>query len=370
MNVGARAAESRGSSAFLIDAYDLGLNEKGIHRVLMSLVPELVLQDPRCMVATTETGARLLRGSNAVVAVVPVMRKSVWEQWGLPRTAHLQGAVATYSHREAGALWGPPLVLHVPEDPEVRWAREPAGSATARARRAYSRGLMGRSLRRARVAAASVPSIATDLAREYDVPKVCTIPLGVDLQVFRPAANPGEGYLFHLGSPDPRDRTDVVVNAYVRARSQVALPPLVLGGSLGDVVGMRVADAIARHDLSDLVSVTGRLTDVDLAERYRNAMIVVQPAADEGFGLQPLEALASGAPLIVASARAVQDVVGSSAVVVNEDEASLASALVQLASDPTARECLRDAGPVTAAAYTWRGTAAMVLDSLARAASR
>jgi glycosyltransferase involved in cell wall biosynthesis len=112
------------------------------------------------------------------------------------------------------------------------------------------------------------------------------------------------------------------------------------------------------------------VADVDLADHYRHAMVVIQPASDEGFGLQPLEALASGAPLIVAATPAVAELAGDAARVVPPGPEALSAALVELAIDLDRRQELRRAAVLTAAPFTWRATADRVIEALARAAER
>ena len=353
---------------YLIDAYDLGVNDKGIHRVLASLVPRLHARTGSLVAVTTPAGADLLAAIGVDTVVVARTRQSIWEQWGLPRIAGRLGCAATYSHREAGALWGPPLVLHVPEDPGVRWAREPAQDAVAHLRRAYSRAVMARSLRHASVVATSVPAVGRQLTGFSGVEDIATIPLGVDLELFTPATRPHEDAVFHLGSPDPRDGTTLVIEGYAVAAQRTALPPLIIGGSLGDTVGPATTAAIDRLGLEPVVHLVGRLSDTDLASAYRDALVVIQPASDEGFGLQPLEALASGAPLVVVDTPAVADVVGDAAMRVHPSVAAVADAVVAIASAPDVRAGLRTGGPGRAAPYTWGRSADAVLESLRRAA--
>jgi glycosyltransferase involved in cell wall biosynthesis len=355
-------------SRYLIDALDLGHNTKGITRVLSNLVPSLLARShDEILIASTSEGREILAGIGAAQSVV-VSRplQSRWEQWDLPRLARERGADAVYSHRECGPLWGPPVVLHVPEDPEVRWERDPPRSARDRARRAYSRLLLRRSLRHAGVVAASTPSAAAQLEVRYGLParSVTTIPLGVDLELFHPAEAPAGDSIFHLGSSDPRDRTVLVVEAWSAARAiQPSLPRLVLGGHLGEV------EAAVRRRARELeveLEVTGRLDDADLAARYRNAALVVQPSSDEGFGLQPLEALASGAPLVVTRADVVSDVVGGAAIVCEAEVGALSEAIFMALADPVPR---RAAGRQRAEGYSWDSTSDAVLTSLARASA-
>ena len=234
---------------YLVDAYDLGHNPKGISRVLSSLIPRLVQQrDGDILVACAPEARSLLESSGLEIVVEQRRAQSRWEQLDLPRLARAVGADAVYSHRECGPLWGPPFVLHVPEDPEVRWARDPPATAREYARRAYSRVLFGPSLRHARVVAASTPAVASQLSARHRLSRdaIVEIPLGVDLDLFRRAGSPSRANLFHLGSSDPRDRTLLVLEAWSAAQAQLrVLPPLAIAGELGElteIVRRRAAD--------------------------------------------------------------------------------------------------------------------------------
>jgi glycosyltransferase involved in cell wall biosynthesis len=352
---------------FLIDALELGHNSTGISRVLSSLIPWLVrLSSDEVHVACTSRGIALLDESAAKHAVVvPPRLQSRWEQWDLPRLGARLGVSAIYSHRECGPLWGPPIVLHLTEDPEVRWRRDPPGSPRDYARRMYSRLLMRRAVQRAGVIAASTQSVARQLADRFCISSkaVSIIPLGVDLAMFCPAREPKKDVVFHLGSSDPRDRTVLVVDAWAAARAQEpSLPRLVIGGRLG------VVEQEVRRRATVLgvdVDLVGHLPDDKLAARFRDAAVVVQPSSDEGFGLQPLEAIASGAPLVVTRAGAVIDVVGDAAIIRDSTADEVATGiLLALAREHSLRPLARQ----RATCFSWDRSAALVLSCLTSAA--
>jgi glycosyltransferase involved in cell wall biosynthesis len=56
------------------------------------------------------------------------------------------------------------------------------------------------------------------------------------------------------------------------------------------------------------VTLTGEVSDDDLAAIYTGAHALVFPSDDEGFGLPPVEALACGTPVAACSVPAVQEV--------------------------------------------------------------
>jgi glycosyltransferase involved in cell wall biosynthesis len=120
-------------------------------------------------------------------------------------------------------------------------------------------------------------------------------------------------YLLWVGRmtrPDPRKR----VAALARARRTM---PLVLVGPAG-----RWA-----HELPD-VTLTGALSDDDLAAIYSGAHALVFPSDDEGFGLPPVEALACGTPVAACDVPAVREVLGERAILraVDDLEGLLAAA--------------------------------------------
>ncbi len=114
------------------------------------------------------------------------------------------------------------------------------------------------------------------------------------LRVRRRFALP-ERYLLWVGglrTPDPRKR----VQQLVRASRTL---PLVLVGEAG----------LWAHELPD-VTLTGEVSDDELAAIYTGAHALVFPSDDEGFGLPPVEALACGTPVVASDAPAVREVLG------------------------------------------------------------
>jgi alpha-1,3-rhamnosyl/mannosyltransferase len=108
-------------------------------------------------------------------------------------------------------------------------------------------------------------------------------------------------YLLWVGGlehPDPRKR----VIGLARARRRL---PLVLVGA---------AKPWARE--LEGVSLTGEVSDDDLAAIYTGAHALVFPSDDEGFGLPPVEALACGTPVAASDVPAVREVLGGRAVLV------------------------------------------------------
>lgn len=349
-----------------IDGMALLSGGRGIARSLRQLIPLLSTKSDHIeyVTLTSKEGRHLLGDFGGEVMVVPAMPKSLWELCGLPFYARKAGATFVFSLSECGTLWGPPVLLDVPEDPYIRWEGAPPDSSKERARRAFQRLMMCRSFRRSPLIIANCNTMAAKLRGRFgqNMPNIAIVSLGVDGSLFHPDPGIGdEGPIFHLGSDECRDQSLLVIEAYALARQTCPnLPELAIAGNLG-ANAARAREASARLGVKEHVQILGRVSDADLRRGYTRASICVQPSKYEGFGLQPLEALACGAPLVVTPEPAVEEVVADAAVVANDaSPASIAKVITELWDDRSLRNDLRQRGPARAAEFTWSATAEKV----------
>lgn len=356
---------TRGTSAsslrpVLLDLSPLGINQKGLARVVTALTPRLIALEPgRYRAVSTRAGLPVIEalGVDLPVTVVPRVPNAVWEQFVLPGVATALRATSVYCHQECGALWGPGLVLHVPEDPEIRWSREPTTDLRERSRRRYSRIFMNPSLRRATIVTSTVATRG-DLERQHgiDPNDVTVVPLGVDLDMFTTGvpAETSERYFYHLASSDARDRTDVILEGFSLFRAdRPGDERLIIGGDLGGRSGSltRLAGALG---IGDAVDFEGRVSDSRLAARYAGAIAAVQASPDEGFGLQPLEAMACGALVISTPASAIAEVTEGAVVLWSDATAEgMAAAMRTACASPELADRARSVNRSCAEAFSW-----------------
>jgi glycosyltransferase involved in cell wall biosynthesis len=96
---------------------------------------------------------------------------------------------------------------------------------------------------------------------------------------------------------------------------------------------------------------------------YEAATAFVFPSLYEGFGLPPLEAMASGTPVITSSTSSLPEVVGDAAMLVNpENVFDIARGIKEVLLNPSLRTQLIEAGRIQVAKYSWKNTAQQVLE--------
>lgn len=207
--------------------------------------------------------------------------------------------------------------------------------------------------------------------------EVVIAPHGVDAERFRPdEPSPGADaallsgvdhrlttdrpLLVFVGTLEPRKDVPTLVHAFsaVAGRHPDAL--LVLAGGRG--WGADAVDAaITTSGLGPRVVRTGYVDDMAIPALLRSATAVVYPSLYEGFGLPALEALACGAPLVTTSGTAMEEVAGTSALLVpTGDAAALGDVLDDVLGgrqDDRAVSERRAEGFAIAAAHTWEASA-------------
>jgi glycosyltransferase involved in cell wall biosynthesis len=96
---------------------------------------------------------------------------------------------------------------------------------------------------------------------------------------------------------------------------------------------------------------------------YRMASLLVYPSRYEGFGFPPLEAMASGTPVVCTSAASVPEVVGNGALLFSPDSPrQCADALKTLLCTGKAWEEMRDKGLLQAQKFSWTRCAEETLE--------
>ncbi|MDD4412179.1 MAG: glycosyltransferase family 1 protein [Patescibacteria group bacterium] len=167
-------------------------------------------------------------------------------------------------------------------------------------------------------------------------------------------------YILYLGTIEPRKNIENLVRAYEILRfknSSLADYKLVIAGGKGWKCEADY-EAINNSLFADDIIVTGYITDEEKIALYNQAKLFVFPSFYEGFGFPPLEAMASGVPVVASSLSSLPEIVGEVALLANPYDAhDLAMAIEHGLLDQTWREFSRLKGIEIAKLFNWQKTA-------------
>ncbi len=210
-----------------------------------------------------------------------------------------------------------------------------------------------------------------------DSQKITVIPCAADIHKFHPISLEDEekqsvrskygiqkDFYLYLGNLEPRKNIPRLIDAYAKAKKQQAdIPLMVISGGKGWLY-KEIFKKVEELSLQNDVIFTGYVDDGDVPLLMNIAKAFCFPSLYEGFGMPPLEAMASGTPVIVSNVSSLPEVVGDCGISVNPynvDE--IASALIH-ALDETVQAEQRKLGIERAKFFSWDRSAAVLKKTL------
>jgi L-malate glycosyltransferase len=144
-----------------------------------------------------------------------------------------------------------------------------------------------------------------------------------------------------------------------------------LVGSPGPEPYMRaLARLQSRLGLDGAVTITGPVSEAELAAHYEAADVYLSLSRHEGFGIPLVEAMTRGLPVVALGAAAVPETLGGAGVVLATAEPALVAEVVaRVGRDAELQEALRRRGRQRATELESYPRAAVILEVLRRAAS-
>jgi len=223
-----------------------------------------------------------------------------------------------------------------------------------------TRLVVPRSVLRADVVIAVSESTARDVVEFFglDRKRIAVVPHGVstrfrpmgreDLDEARARLGLPERFILFVGTVEPRKNLETLLDAWVLMRDR---PDLVVVGSWG----WRYESI--REKMERLGPRLHHLDSVDpdeLPAIYNLARVLAHPSWYEGFGLPPLEAMASGTPVVVSDTSSLPGLVGAAGMVVPAgDVEAWRKALETVVADTDLAADMRHRGILRAAQFSW-----------------
>lgn len=249
--------------------------------------------------------------------------------------------------------------------------------------------LWPRTLRRAALKSDHIITISEaskrDIVEQFGVEasKITVTPEAVDLEKLKSqnakVKTEEKPYILFVGTRDIRKNVPLLIRAFARIAEDIP-HQLVIAGR----------PALKRSDdrkqaqelgLEKRVTWLDFVPDEDLPILYAGADLFVWPSVYEGFGLPPMEAMASGVPVIVSNGGALPEVVGSAGEIVafseqninqrildEPFEEALAARMLAVLEDEKKRAAMRQLGLERVKQFSWRSVAEQTLEVYRRVA--
>ena len=170
-------------------------------------------------------------------------------------------------------------------------------------------------------------------------------------------------FVLYAGNVKPHKNLERLIDAFhlVRKRGMDHLKLVLIGDDISKYAALR--RAVHRHQLHNYVRFLGYVNEETLAVMYRLAGVFVFPSLYEGFGLPPLEAMASGTPVVTSNVSSLPEVAGDAATLVDPyDPDAIADGIFRVLSDEQLRITMRRKGADRARQFSWEQSVRRVRD--------
>ena len=362
-----------------LDATSLSIYGKGVSRHQHNLIKSLVRIDKKnryyVFLNKKNTLPDLPKQENFHYLSLYIPKRIIWDQFQIPAAARKYKLDIYHSILDTLPIFCKlKFVLGVAEIPDYRIEsarKDKRISLYTRLSQGYNMVFFRSSLRKAKLIIAISNSTKDDLICRYGVDhnKIRVLYLAPDEQFCasndernllntKKKYNAEAGYVLHISSSDPRDNTPAVIRAYQRARCASKIPQkLIIGGNV-DIKESGLEELIRESNLKNNIIFTGRLPEKELVALYQAADLFIDPSLYEGFGLQVIEAMSCGVPVITSNLTSLPEIVGDAGILLDPaDIAGLASALVRVLTDAGLCSLMRQKSLQRAKFFSWDKTA-------------
>ncbi len=161
-------------------------------------------------------------------------------------------------------------------------------------------------------------------------------------------------FVMYAGNVKPHKNLERLIDAFVLLRRSGLndLGLLITGSEISRYAILR--RAVHRCNLHKHVRFLGYQPEETLAVLYRLADVFVFPSLCEGFGLPPLEAMASGTPVVASNTSSLPEVLGDAAVLIDPyDPESIADGMRRVLENEDLRTNLCTRGFARVQEFSW-----------------
>lgn len=229
----------------------------------------------------------------------------------------------------------------------------------------YARTMLRLALKKSKIVMTDSAFTLSEM-KKYGLPcleKVRVVYLGFGGQAgnFKPGKEKKGEYLLYVGNVKPHKNLKRLIDAYrsLISAGKIDLPLRIVGEAEKFITGMpELKREIDESSWAEKITFTGWIDDAELKAQYDNAAALILPSLYEGFGLPPLEAMASGCPSVVSTAGSLPEICGEASLYCDPyDVDDIAAKIIDvLENEPLRRELIAK-GYKRITMFNWNSTA-------------
>jgi glycosyltransferase involved in cell wall biosynthesis len=170
-------------------------------------------------------------------------------------------------------------------------------------------------------------------------------------------------YVLFLGTIQPRKNIIRLEEAFEKLKKENHVEEkLAIFGTRG-WLWQPVIEKIKSVEGNNIAKYYDYADKADLPAIIAGAKLLTLPSLYEGFGLPPLEAMASGVPVVVSNISSLPEIAGDAGVLVDPNSVDdIADGLLKVLTDPNLRQKMIVKGLERAKEFSWESTARKTLE--------
>lgn len=173
-------------------------------------------------------------------------------------------------------------------------------------------------------------------------------------------------FILAVGTLEPRKNFSTLIKSFIIVKRKDPDLKLVIVGKKGWKF-KQVEESVKHYKLQSEVIFPGYIEDHELQKVYHLASVFVFPSLYEGFGIPPLEAMASGCPVISSNVASLPEVIGEAGLLIDPRSSyKIADAIYSLSTNDHARNLLIEKGKIQAGKFSWEESANKALEIFKR----
>lgn len=196
---------------------------------------------------------------------------------------------------------------------------------------------------------------------------------GIDPVFYQGGVEPGtqlpSDYVLFVGAKSERKNLKRVIKSFEKLKSAYDVPhKLVIVGPSENPTYDLVMESSSQDSIKESVLNPGYLSREELSFVYEHADLFVFPSLHESFGLPPVEAMASGTPVVTSQQGAIPEIVQGKCVYVNPyDTEDITDGMAKIMFDTELSDKLSNEGSDLAQKYNWENSASELVKELEKA---